>query len=408
MALKVVVSNAMIPGVLIFFLMLPVTAVVPVLYDLTGGRHEGLGVFGQHLFMTANMIGAILSAPLGAYLWDRMGGRRIWVVCALFIDGLGFLMMTSALPYGGILLVRFIGGAAHMTALSLLMAEAADSNRGKRRGAAMGWVGLCLTLGVAMGAPLGGILGRSNPENVLRLGAGILFGATAVCLMCLREASCMAKPRMQNGKLPWMQEDIPKVIVPCIFTFVDRLTVGFLISTVTLYFRTILGADAGRIGLWMGAFMLPFALLTYPSGRMSRRWNPLAMMIGGSLLYGVWFAGLAFATVAVMPIMMAIGGLAAALMFGPSLVLAAEATSPKNRSAAMAAFNASGSLGFLLGPLCGGAILAAFSHMPEKGFRIAILAAGAMEILCGLIFLWKFFVSRNDGYPPHGRLFHSR
>lgn len=402
------VSKAMIPGVLIFFLMLPVTAVVPVLYDLTGGRHEGLGVFWQHMFMTANMVGAILSAPLGAFLGDRMGRRRLWVVCALLIDAIGFLTMTTGLPYGAILIVRFIGGAAHMTALSLLMAEAADSDGGKRRGATMGWVGLCLTLGVAIGAPLGGILGKSNPENVLRVGAGILFGAATMCLMCLREAPGMARSNWQKGKTCGMHEDFPKLIVPCVFTFVDRLTVGFLISTVTLYFRTILGADAGRIGLWMGAFMLPFALLTYPSGRMSRRWNPLAMMIGGSLLYGFWFAGLAFATVAVMPLMMGFGGLAAALMFGPSLVLAAEATSPQNRSAAMAAFNASGSLGFLLGPLCGGTILAAFSNMPERGFQIAILIAGALEILCGLIFLWKFFVSRNDGGRPQGRFVHSR
>ena len=295
-----------------------------------------------------------------------------------------------------------------MTALSLLMAEAADSSGGERRGSTMGWVGLCLTLGVAIGAPLGGILGKSNPENVLRVGAGILFGAATMCLMYLREAPGMARSNWQKGKTCGMHEDFPKLIVPCVFTFVDRLTVGFLISTVTLYFRTILGADAGRIGLWMGAFMLPFALLTYPSGRMSRRWNPLAMMIGGSLLYGFWFAGLAFATVAVMPLMMGFGGLAAALMFGPSLVLAAEATSPQNRSAAMAAFNASGSLGFLLGPLCGGTILAAFSNMPERGFQIAILIAGALEILCGLIFLWKFFVSQNNGYPPHARFFHSR
>lgn len=217
----------------------------------------------------------------------------------------------------------------------------------------------------------------------------------------------MPKPQIKSGEPSRVREDIPKLIVPCIFTFVDRLTVGFLISTVTLYFRTILGADAGRIGLWMGAFMLPFALLTYPSGRMSRRWNPLAMMIGGTLLYGVWFAGLAFATLAVMPTMMAVGGVAAALMFGPSLALAAEAASPQNRSAAMAAFNASGSLGFLLGPLCGGAILAAFSSMPEKGFRIAILAAGILEILCGLIFLWKFCVSRNNGCFPPRRFRHA-
>jgi len=382
--------------------MLPVTAVVPVLYDLTGGRHEGLGVFAQHLFMTANMVGAILSAPLGAYLGDRTGRRRVWIVCALFIDGLGFLMMTTAIPYGGILLVRFIGGAAHMTALSLLMAEAADAVGGERRGAAMGWVGLCLTLGVAMGAPLGGLLGGSNPENVLRVGAGILFGAAAVCLLILRESAGTSAPRMRLGDIVRTAENMPRLFVPCIFTFVDRLTVGFLISTVTLYFRIVLGADAGRIGLWMGAFMLPFALLTYPSGRMSRRWNPLAMMIAGSVLYGIWFAGLAFVSAALMPFMMGLGGVAAALMFGPSLVLAAEASSAKSRSAAMAAFNASGSLGFLLGPLCGGAILAAFSSMPETGFRIAILSAGAMELLCGLFFFWKFFMSRNKAGHAYG------
>ena len=60
----------------VFLLMLPVTGMVPVFAELTSGRYPGLPVFDRHLFMSANMVGALLFVPLAGLLSDRLGCRR--------------------------------------------------------------------------------------------------------------------------------------------------------------------------------------------------------------------------------------------------------------------------------------------------------------------------------------------
>ena len=52
-------------------LMLPVTGMVPVLPDFTAQRFPGLGQFASHLFMSVNMIGALVGAPVAGLLSDR-------------------------------------------------------------------------------------------------------------------------------------------------------------------------------------------------------------------------------------------------------------------------------------------------------------------------------------------------
>jgi MFS family permease len=72
----------------IFLLMLPVTAMVPLLHGLTEGRYPGLSELDRHLFMTVNMAGALLFAVLSGLLSDRLGQRKRLIVPALAINGL--------------------------------------------------------------------------------------------------------------------------------------------------------------------------------------------------------------------------------------------------------------------------------------------------------------------------------
>ncbi|WP_341649690.1 MFS transporter [Thauera humireducens] len=170
------------PLLLLFGLMLPVTGMVPVLSEFTAQRFAGLSQFASHFFMSINMIGALLGAPVAGLLSDRLGRRKALAVAALALNGLTLLGIALAYrhidSYALLLSLRLIEGFAHMSALSLLMALGADHVGRGGLGGRMGAIGAAISLGVATGAPLGGVIGGIDPAWV-PLGGGLLSLALA-------------------------------------------------------------------------------------------------------------------------------------------------------------------------------------------------------------------------------------
>lgn len=370
-------------AVAIFVLMLPVTAVVPALEELTGGRHPELSDFDKHLFMVANMLAALIFAPLAGRLSDRSGRRKPIILGAMLANALVLVLLAQDAPYAVHLALRFADGALHITALTLLMTLAMDRSVHSGTGRAMGTAGAAVTLGVATGAPVGGLVAETGAVNVLFAGAGLsLLLAAWVAGLTDRVG---APERTQRPT--WSELPLRRLAAPYVFTFADRLSVGFIISTVTLYLRTVLEAQPAQIGMLMGAFMLPFALLTYPFGRLARRVSPLWLMMAGSAAYGGILIALALAPLPLWWLLMPLGGISAAAMFAPSLVLTAQAAGTDQRGTAMGGFHAAGSLGFLLGPLVGGGILALASVLDRPGWFTAFVAVAVLQWLCVALFL---------------------
>ncbi len=87
---------------------------------------------------------------------------------------------------------------------------------------------------------------------------------------------------------------------------------------------------------------------------------------------------------------MPITGVSAAVMFMPSLLLTTETTPERIRTTSLGAFNAAGSLGFILGPAAGGAISqgVAASHGWLAGYQAAFAVAGATVIALALL-AWR-------------------
>lgn len=388
----------------IFFLMLPVTAMVPLLYPLTEGRYPGLSDLDRHLFMSAHMAGALLFAVLAGLLSDRLGHRKRLIVPALALNGLVLLLMWWPWPYPVQLGLRFAEGCAHMTVLSLSMTLAADRAPRGREGGAMGLVGAAMSLGVASGAVLGGRIGAQQPEAVFLWGGAVMLTVALAAAAVLRDAPVQRAPERLREVLRLALRR-RALLVPYVFTFVDRLTVGFIISTVSLYFATVLGFDPMRIGIAMAAFLLPFALLTYPAGLLCQRWDPALMMATGSVLYGVFLAGLGFTSATWIPAMMLFGGVVAALMLAPSLVLLTRLADPSQRATAMGGFHLSGSLGFMLGPLLGVAAIAALRASGLPPYPGVFVLVGSAEVLCVLLFLrWLLRFHREHARPRDAEL----
>lgn len=383
--------SGLLLGAIAVFVLMPATLPVTVLRGFVHDRFD-VSEFATSVFMSINMVAALCAAPWAGVLADRFGRQRRLLTAALVLDGLLFAAMTADLPFGLFLTLRFFEGATHITALSLLLSIAAETarRRGGKNGAILGMVGGGLTLGVALGAPIGGVLGRIDPLLPIRLAAGISIA--------LALATWFLVPSLgRSGERPGYRAILSAVraqrmlFVPWAYAFVDRFTVGFFTTTFTLWMKRVHDLPPDRIGLLLGLFLGPFSLLSYPFGRLSERLSRTRMLAFGSFVYGVGLVGLGHVPLSMLPAAMVALGVVSAVMFVPSLVLTAELVPASVRSTALGGFNAAGSLGFVLGPLVGGAVSSGVAEAGggtreawAGGYRLAFTTAGLAEIVCVL------------------------
>ena len=110
-------------GLLAVLMLAPVTMPVPILRGLVQDRFL-VSDFLTSLFMSVNMIGALVTAPLAGAIADRIGRQRTLIVAALVTDAVCLVALTAPLPFWLFLSIRFVEGCAHITALSLLLSVA--------------------------------------------------------------------------------------------------------------------------------------------------------------------------------------------------------------------------------------------------------------------------------------------
>ena len=372
-------------GVMALLMLLPVTLPVPVLRELVAERF-GVSELLTSLFMSINMVGAVLAAPLAGALADRFGHRPLLIAAALGLDALCFVGLTRDVPFAGFLAIRFVEGGAHIFALSLLLGLASGARPEPQRGLVMGATGSGLLLGVALGAPLGGRIGHPDPLVPLYVGAAVVACAAGIALVFLRETEGRERERPGLGEIARLVRASPIVAIPLLFAFADRFTVGFFTSTFPLFLRNLHELPPSRIGLLIAVFMLPFAALSFPFGILSQRTSRAFVLCSGSFVYGCLVASLGFwPTGALLGVMLATGA-AAAVMFVPSMLFTADATPEDVRTTSMGAFNAACSLGFIVGPITGGLVSqgVAASFGWEAGYAAAFGVAGGFKILLAL------------------------
>lgn len=369
--------RALALAILTVTLMLPVTLPVPVLRGLVLQRFDVSEALAT-LFMAANMLGALVAAPLVGVTADRTGKRRAPACLALLADAALTEAMAHAPTFGTFLALRTCEGAAHIAALSLVLSLAADA-AGERRGRVMGGIGAGLTLGVATGAAIGGQLGRTEPLLTLHLGAAALVLAALLAVLLLpRDLPVAARPHLREIVRAAFAE--PSLRAPLFMAFLDRYTVGFFTSGFPLLVQGVHGEAPPRVGLLLALFLYPFALLSYPFGKLAEQRAALRLVVIGSTLYGVGTMLVGCAPIGWLLPLMPVLGISSAVMFVPTMLLTIERAPATGRATAMASFNAAGSLGFLLGPLTCAAIVNA-APTSGDGYAWAFVVAGASELV---------------------------
>ena len=120
--------------------------------------------------------------------------------------------------------------------------------------------------------------------------------------------------------------------------FLDRFTVGFFTTGFPLLMADLHDTEYSTIGKLLGAFLFPFALLSYPFGRAAERWSRLRMVAIGSLVYGLAVVMVGIAPTDALWIIMPICGVSSAVMFIPTLLWLLDRAQGIGRSTAIACF----------------------------------------------------------------------
>jgi len=370
----------------VFLQMLPATLLAPAIRPLFAGLHGG-AEGPMHAFMSLNMLGAILTTPLIARLVSSGNASRSarWLMALAGLDAVLLVAVSLPLSTPLVLLLRTFEGAAHLGAATLLLARAAAYKPLVGAGRAMGMAGGAVMLAIAFGSGLGGVLVGESPRLPFLVGAA-LSAIVALTAPFLYSSTLPTEPRDASAK-PGLSLRDANVMGPLSAAFIERFTIGLIIVTFALFATKTHGLSDRSIGLLYSMLMLPFALLMYPASRLGDR-MPRAGLLGlGALLYGAAIASLAVAPKGLLPVSMIAAGVASSFMYGTVLCYAATLVPAESRGRMMALVNTAGAMGMLLGPMCGGIMVALGRNPadPLSAYRNVFYLAGATCVVWVLV-----------------------
>jgi DHA1 family tetracycline resistance protein-like MFS transporter len=365
----------------VFLQMLPATLLAPAIRPLFASTHGG-AEGPMHAFMSLNMLGAILTTPLIARLVSSASARGSarWLMTLAGLDAV--LLVVVSMPFSTtiVLLLRSLEGAAHLGAATLLLARAASYKPLVGAGRAMGLAGAAVMLAIAFGSGLGGMLVAFSPRLPFVVGASL-------CLIVAAAAPFLYSSTLPNERhtlgSPRLSLRDANVMGPLSAAFIERFTVGLIIVTFALYATKAHGLSDRSVGLLYSMLMLPFALLMYPASRLGDR-VPRAALLGlGTVAYGLAIGSLAVAPRMALPASMITAGIASSFMYGTVLCYAATLVPSESRGRMMALVNTAGALGMLLGPICGGLLVALGRNTidPLSAYRNVFVLAAVVCVL---------------------------
>ena len=333
---------------LTFLAMFNLTFIVPSLKEFIIDGYGSTPTVAS-LFVTVEMVAYVIFGVVWGAVSDRRGERRIFIVVGFFGSSLLYYTMSLAPDIGTLLALRFAQGALTVMAWSLLMTLALDVAHARSYGAAMGIVGSGLALGIGFGAPIGGFVGDIGPLYPLYVASALFAAAAVASFVLLEDVPIRNRPESIVVSVRCIARD-RRALPPFLFGFAERFSAGYLVFLLPLYLAYEFGAEPSERGMYLAAFLLPFAILQYPFGKLSDRHSRTRMLAVGGFAYAAMLALLGYTSQAGMVALMATSGALAAMLLPASLGLLGEIAPKGEHATYMGGFNAMGSLGFAVAP----------------------------------------------------------
>ncbi len=363
-----------------FLTLVPITLLVPGLEELVITAHGGTR-FQAHLFVSLNQLAGVVAVPFAMVLQRRFPFARAWVPALLLVNAAAFIGMREADSLGALFAWRAVDGFMHLPAVTFLMI-AANRAGGRRRGASLGVVASALMVGVGVGAPLGGVLIDRDPMLVYTVGA-VLLVAASLAALAVRPSAAPDAPH--SSRYQWDRRQLASWM-PLAYGFADRFLIGVFVSTFTLFLTEVHGVNAATRGMLMSLFLLPFAALCWPAGKLTDRVGWFRPIIAANVLFGLVYASYGVLPLGLLPVAMILSGVLSALMFAPSLVLVSEFARHGAGEGLFGVFQVAGSFGFLTGPIAGGLLVESVrtsAGAPRWALIFAIV--GALLVALGVV-----------------------
>ena len=383
--------------VCVFIDMLGIGLIVPVLPLLVGefviGRDEQALWFG--LMTTVFGLMQFIFMPMLGALSDRVGRRPVLMVSMAGMC-INFLATAWAPNLACLFIGRVIGGMSSAS-MSVASAYASDISTHENRAKSFGKVGAAFGLGFICGPMLGGLLGSVNlhlPFYVAAAlsAANLAYGYFAVpeSLAADRRAEfslARVNPFSALGRLIGRTEIRGLVVVYALMAFAQMM----LQSTWVLYttFRFDWTPRENGIALFcvgVSAAVVQAGLL----GVLMRRFGEVRLSLLGLASGAITYMLYGLATQGWMMYVFIVCNLLA-FAAGPALQsIISKSSAASEQGELMGSLQSISSLGIIIMPLVGTAILGAASHLPPQDWRI-----GATFFLCAAMQALAIIVARR-------------
>lgn len=346
-------------------------------------RAEGMGAPGWLIgviLASTFLIQTIFSTPWGM-LSDRIGRKSVFVACTS-ISALSMVVYGLAPSVWIILLSRVIAGfgAANVAAAQAAIADLYD---GEVRTAALGRLSAAMTTGLIAGPAAGGFIGEHLGSDRLGLiGAGAsLIGVLLVVFFAKMPPGHVEGKKFSFGGFSLLK-DVPKLVPLAIAMITAWFSLAMLEGTFGRLLEHILKLEDGRdefgmifafesvIGVIVQAFLI---------GWLMRRFSPRWLLISAYMLQGLGLALSPFAPM--LGILFVFSGIYAfgSAVANPVVNGLASGIVPKSQQGELfGMLQSARGVGFIIGPIIGGAV---FDYEPGLPYWIAGLACLASAIL---------------------------
>ncbi len=340
-------------------------------------RFAGITEFEYSLFDSVLYLSYLLFGLLTGALSDRWAKRRVFVLVGAAGSILFYWMMTTTLIYPLLLVYRFVQGAFTVMAWQTFMTLAIDFSGPHDRGKNMGVFGAFLALAMGLGPAIGGVIASYGVFMPYYTAVVLNAAVLVIAFFALRNPP-ITKQRPSLSRSLAIARRHPKLTIPVVFNFLDRLHIGFILTALPLFLSSVLGLSESLRGLSLAVFAMPFIVLQYPMGKLSDKYGRYAPLVLGSVGFGLVLSSLGYIGAlgfAALLLMLAVLGFFSGVTAPPSMALVGDIVEPEDSAMAMGFFNFMGNLGITIGPLVFGFMVLV------ADFVTAFAVAGLLELL---------------------------
>ncbi len=352
-----------------------------------------LGFIDASLFDTALYAAYLSAGILLAIFSNKIGKRKLFVLLGSAGASIFYFLMTVTLDFPILILFRFIQGVFTVLCWQTLMTMVLDQSTKLNRGKNMGIFGMFLASAMGLGPIFGGLfagIGVLVPYYMAAILSVIAFFLAALLLK--EPENLISKPILKDNLAIITKR--PRLIIPGIFNFIDRLHIGFILFILPLLLQTELGVEPELRGMVLGIFATPFILLQYPIGKLSDNIGRYRLLILGSLLNTFILAIIGIITpfgLVIVIIAFFFLGIGNGFTGPPAMALVGDTIREDENAVGMGFFNLLGNLGIMTGPIIAGFLIT------YTDLVITFLAAAGLELVSlGGIILLLIFVFKDD------------